>query len=289
MTFKEIEDSLCDFFPLLRSEEAMQSHEVSRSLTQIVISIAHEYKISHEVALSIAKKQYLSEMFQVSFPLRAYANVAIENRLIGDIRNIAWKGFGRGELLFKLKASISELGNYYQIKNLSTAISLKPRPTHEKTGIYGNELLEEYFGGNVPGTLTRGKNKESSPSHFIAIEHARDKDVTPFFERLYGWPTSCCQVFSDLLRSGIDAYTFRQALGARIHREDAKIDSIKGYIFLTDAGFFHILSEDISPELCTSYGLKYSLHFKRGGDTQAVADGYTKVEYDPSQASKIIT
>ena len=264
MEFKEIENLLIQRFPLLQ-EKARQSHEVSRTITQIVLGNSHEQHKSHEEVLEMIKP-YPPELFLESFPMREYASDPIKKRFIQDIRNIGWKGVGYGEILFEMMASISEKTNKYNIKNLKTAVSLNPLKPAERNG---DKLLKEYFDGNAPG---------NEKTHLTAVNMAKNKDVTPFFEKLYPkWPD--CRTWSDLLKSGVDAYTFRQTLGVRIHQEDAKIYGSVGYIFSTDDGFMHILTKDISVDLCSKYGLQYSLHFKRGNDTQSNSDGYAKVTY----------
>jgi hypothetical protein len=283
MTFDEIQKFLADTFPFIDEESAMISHDVKRRLAHIVIGNVKELEsknVSDEFMLTVLKNPFPSEIFSTSFPLRPYSDNAFETRLIQDVCKIAWKGFGQGELLFRLKSSISERTDNktkpYQVKHLASMVSLNPR-RYEERATRGIEFINAFDGG-LPGELKRGKGNKPSDKHFRAIEVAKATDTTSFFQNLYGWPEADCRYFHELLQSGCDPNRFRQELGVRIHKADAELGKLTGYVFLTDQGFIHLLTKDISVETSNKYGLKYSIHFKRGKDTQATADGYAKVK-----------
>lgn len=268
-------------------EKWVQTQNVALKISHFIHGVASEYDESKMAVIS-----YLNPLpetfFDKSFPYRSYkslvSKVPAATEICQLVSDLSWKQTGKGEILLAMLGGLRRdsnnrgdgyIGNKkYNVKNLASAACLKSRPNQDRDSVHVDRLIDVYFDGNRFG---------HKKTHMLALDIAKEKGlkrVTDFFEELYAprFTRKECENISTELLQGMTPYEFNQLVGSRIHLEDARIDDVDGYILVTDTGIIHLLRDDII-EYATSWGLKYSVHLRRGSDTNSVPDGYATVSY----------
>ena len=208
-----------------------------------------------------------------------------ENKLFMEtfsiLLNNNGKGVGAGELALPLILSNYRFSNVsdgefdydgetHKVEIKKDGASLKPVKTGLTEKGLVDRLTKKYFNSTVPGM----KAKKDFEKHLATVT---DPTVYgEFFEQLYvGCNTK------DLTKTVVDgaykdAVQFQTAVGKFALREYKKVDGWNNimYIDVEKRKVVNICDVNNVDEL----GLKFAPKFKRGRDTQAIADGYVNVK-----------
>jgi hypothetical protein len=187
------------------------------------------------------------------------------------------KGIGKGELILPLilsgySFSVENDGRYGDNKKAElkdNGASLKPI----KTGITDKGLVDKlnntYFAGNAPGYVDAKKFSKH-------IETVKDPSVyEDYFTQLYpGCDVS--ELVEEVKQSYKDPILFNTAVGKFALKQYKKVDNWDNIMFIKDSTMEVV--NIVDPSDIDSLNLKFTPKFKRGGDTQAIADGYVNVK-----------
>lgn len=190
------------------------------------------------------------------------------------------KGVGAGELALPLILSNYRFSNkndgefYYngetrKVEIKKSGASLKP----VKTGLTDKGLVDvlnkKYFKDNPPGYK----------SHTLFAKHLNSvSDPTvyaQYFNELYvGCDTS--ELIEEVIAGAYkDPTEFNSAVGKFALKEYKRVDNFNNIIYI-DIEKSHVVNIcDVNN--VDNLGLKFTPKFKRGGDTQAIPDGYVNV------------
>ena len=188
------------------------------------------------------------------------------------------KGVGVGELALPLiiagysfsndSDGVLDCGAKVEIKKKGA--SLKPvKGGLTKKGIV-DELNKKYFNGTVPGMKIKSKfNKH--------LNEVKDPSVyADYFAELYvGCDTS------ELAKEVEDVYTdkiaFCTAVGKFALKNYKRVDGWNNIMFVDDEKMRLLNIADV--DNVDDLGLRFHPVLRRGGDTQAIADGYVNVDF----------
>lgn len=205
---------------------------------------------------------------------------AIFPRLFKILLDNKGKGVGAGELALPLILSgykfsnnsdgVLSTGAKVEIKK--NGASLKP----VKRGIPGqyeglaDELNKKYFKGNKPGM----KKKDLFQAHINSVT-----DPTVYRNYLSELYVGCdtTKLAEEVIKVYKDAEKFNTAVGKFALREYQKVDGWQNIIFIDDEKDLIVNIIDI--DKIDALGLSFAPKMSRGGDTQAIADGYVNVQF----------
>ena len=188
------------------------------------------------------------------------------------------KGIGKGELILPLILSgyvfsVENDGRYDSGQKRSEikddGASLKPI----KTGVTDKGLVDKlnniYFGGNAPGYVT---NKKFSKH----MESVKDPSVyQQYFEQLYPG-CDITKLVEVVMQCYKNADKFNTAVGKFALKRYQEVDKWDNILYIKESTMEIVNISD--PSDIDFLNLKFIPKFKRGGDTQAIADGYVNVK-----------
>lgn len=189
------------------------------------------------------------------------------------------KGVGAGELVLPLiikdyyfsndSDGVLATGEKVEIKK--NGASLKPVEKNATLQGIVDTLNEKYFAGTVPGYRLDNKFSE----HLKTVQTG--EVYREYFKELY--PTADPQLLEELGDEVSKVYTdktlFNTAVGRFALKQYKKVDNWHNILIIDDERelMVNIVDCDHIEEL----GIVFHPKFKRGGDTQAVADGYVNI------------
>lgn len=186
------------------------------------------------------------------------------------------KGVGVGELALPLiiagysfsNDSDGVLDNGAKVEIKKNGASLKP----VKTGLTDKGLVDKlnskYFAGTVPGMKLRKK----FDAHLATVADA--SVYADYFKELYvGCDTT--ELAEEVADCYTDAIAFNTAIGKFALKNYKRVDGWNNIIYIDDEKMTLVNIADVTD--IDGLGLKFTPKFKRGGDTQAIADGYVNV------------
>ncbi len=198
-------------------------------------------------------------------------------KLFRDLMQNNGKGIGIGELALPLILSnyrysndsdgVFDGNNKVEIKK--NGGSLKPVPyVQTRQGIV-DILNKKYWEGTEPGKI----RKNDYNRHSSVVKKVGPENYRPYFAEL--WPGCDTKALSEqVVDKGAWKIPdlFNTEVGKFALREYQKIDKWNNIIYIDMDTETVVNVKDL--EDIDSLGLKFSPKFKRGGDTQAISDGY---------------
>ena len=192
------------------------------------------------------------------------------------------KGVGAGELVLPLLLSNYRFSNDsdgefdYNGKTYKTEIkkngaSLKPVKTGLTQKGHIDELNKKYFNGTVPGK----RSKRKQDAHLATVN---DPNVyREYFEQVYvGCDTTLlCEEIINGDYQDIDYFTTK--LGQFALREYKKVDGWHNIMYIDGDKEIVVNITDID-SIDNALGIYFAPVMHRGGDVQAIADGYVNVQ-----------
>lgn len=198
-------------------------------------------------------------------------------KLFRDLMQNNGKGIGIGELALPLILSnyrfstesdgVFDGNNKVEIKK--NGASLKPVPTNRTQKGLVDTLNKKYWEGTEPGKV----RKNDYNRHLSVVKKVGPENYRPYFADL--WPGCDTEPLSEqVVDKGAwkNPDRFNTEVGKFALREYQKVDKWNNIIYIDMDTETVVNVKD--PEDIDSLGLKFSPKFKRGGDTQAMADGY---------------
>lgn len=204
-------------------------------------------------------------------------NDIIFPRLFEVLLSNKGKGIGKGELILPLifsdySFSVDNDGRYDSDKKSELkddGASLKPI----KTGITHKGLVDElndkYFEGHAPGmVLTKLFSKH--------VKTVKNPEVySDYFSELYPG-CDVTELIEDVKKNYKDPKKFNTAVGKFALKQYKQVDKWDNIMYIKDKTMEIVNIAD--PSDIDGLNLKFTPKFKRGGDTQAIADGYVNVK-----------
>lgn len=197
------------------------------------------------------------------------------------------KGLGAGELYLALviqgwtfertdgKGDGKVAGGIRELKN--NGASLKPHTDSQWRAI--NDLNETVFQGNRPGPIKPNKNsKGQSFDKFISWfsqQSNKAEILTEYFTKL--WPGVNTKNLVKKLTKITDAQEFYNAVGAHVLAQYKTIDKWDSLIVIDQENM--VMANIADPSNLTMFPtMKFAWMTQRGGDSQAVCDGYVNIK-----------
>lgn len=188
------------------------------------------------------------------------------------------KGIGKGELILPLILSgyvfsVENDGRYNDGEKRSEikddGASLKPIETGVTDKGLVDKLNATYFGGNAPGYVDTKKFSKH-------LESVKDPSVyQQYFEQLYpGCDVS--ELVEEVKHCYKDPDKFNTAVGKFALKRYQEVDKWDNILYIKESTMEIVNISD--PSDIDFLNLKFTPKFKRGGDTQAIADGYVNVK-----------
>ena len=187
------------------------------------------------------------------------------------------KGICKGELILPLifsdyQFSVNNDGRYGVNKKSELkddGASLKPI----KTGITHKGLVDKlndkYFEGHAPGY----KDTKKFSKHIKTVE--KPEVYFDYFSELYPG-CDITQLVEDVKKNYKDPVKFNTAVGKFALKQYKEVDKWDNIMYIKDKTMEIVNIAD--PSNIDSLNLKFTPKFRRGGDTQAIADGYVNVK-----------
>ena len=187
------------------------------------------------------------------------------------------KGIGIGELVLPLiltdysfsTVSDGEMANGAKVEIKKNGASLKPVATGLTDKGLVDKLNKKYFNGTAPGKV----QKKQFEQHLAEV-----KDPTTYadyFRELYvGCDTT--ELAEEVQKVYTDAQAFNKAVGKFALKNYQRVDGWNNILYIDDKKMTVVNIADITD--IDSLGVKFSPKLLRGGDTQAIADGYVNVK-----------
>lgn len=212
-------------------------------------------------------------------------------KLFREIIKINGKGVGIGEMTLPLILSnyrySTECDGVFdgnkKVELKKNGGSLKPLATGNTHKGLVDELSDRIFKGSPPGFT--GKLFKKHLNVIKEIGH-RDKSLIKkayreFFTKL--WPGIDCTGLLKDIDNDVWQYenAFRESVGKHVLPIYQKIDGWNNIMFINMKTEVVVNIKDTKD--VDSLGLRFSPKFKRGNDTQAIADGYVNVSIIPNQ------
>lgn len=187
------------------------------------------------------------------------------------------KGVGIGELVLPLiirgyrfsNDSDGILENDAKVEIKKNGASLKPVESKLTDKGLVDKLNAKYFAGTSPGMKLKKKFNE----HIATVS---DPSVyADYFKELYvGCDTT--ELAEEVAECYTDAVAFNTAVGKFALKNYKRVDGWNNIIYIDDEKMTLVNIADVTD--VDSLKLNFSPKFKRGGDTQAIADGYVNVK-----------
>lgn len=189
------------------------------------------------------------------------------------------KGIGKGELILPLifsdyQFSVNNDGRYGVKKNKKSELkddgaSLKPIKTGVTDKGLVDRLNDKYFRGHAPGY----KDAKKFSEHVKSVE--KPEVYFDYFSELYPG-CDITQLVEDVKKNYKDPVKFNNAIGKFALKQYKEVDKWDNIMFIKDKTMEIVNIAD--PSNIDGLNLKFTPKFKRGGDTQAIADGYVNVK-----------
>ena len=189
------------------------------------------------------------------------------------------KGIGKGELILPLifsdyQFSVNNDGRYGVKKNKKSELkddgaSLKPIKTGVTDKGLVDKLNDKYFRGHAPGY----KDPKKFSEHVKSVENP--EVYFDYFSELYPG-CDITQLVEDVKKNYKDPVKFNTAIGKFALKQYKEVDKWDNIMFIKDKTMEIVNIAD--PSNIDGLNLKFTPKFKRGGDTQAIADGYVNVK-----------
>jgi hypothetical protein len=196
------------------------------------------------------------------------------------------KGLGAGELYLALviqgwtfertdgKGDGKVAGGIRELKN--NGASLKPHEDTQRRII--NELNERVFQSNRPGPLNPNKNSQGqSFERFIRwfSQQSNKKEIlTEYFTNL--WPGVDTKALVKKLVGIKDGQEFYNTVGAHVLAQYKSIDKWDSLVVLDQENMVMVnIADPADPAILKN--VKFNWMTQRGGDSQAVCDGYVNI------------
>ena len=187
------------------------------------------------------------------------------------------KGIGKGELILPLifsdyQFSVNNDGRYGVNKKSELkddGASLKPIKTGVTDKGLVDKLNDKYFEGHAPGYVDTKKFSE----HVKTVE--KPEVYFDYFSELYPG-CDITQLVGDVKKNYKDPVKFNTAVGKFALKQYKEVDKWDNIMYIKDKTM-EIVNIAVSSNI-DSLNLKFTPKFKRGGDTQAIADGYVNVK-----------
>jgi len=187
------------------------------------------------------------------------------------------KGIGKGELILPLifsdyQFSVNNDGRYGVSKKSELkddGASLKPIKTGVTDKGLVDKLNDKYFRGHAPGY----KDAKKFSEHVKSVE--KPEVYFDYFSELYPG-CDVTQLVEDVKKDYKDPIKFNTAVGKFALKRYKEVDKWDNIMYIKDKTMEVVNISD--PSNIDSLNLKFTPKFKRGGDTQAIADGYVNVK-----------
>ena len=147
--------------------------------------------------------------------------------------------------------------------------SLKPIKTGVTDKGLVDKLNDKYFEGHAPGYVDTKKFSE----HVKTVE--KPEVYFDYFSELYPG-CDITQLVGDVKKNYKDPVKFNTAVGKFALKQYKEVDKWDNIMYIKDKTMEIVNIAD--PSNIDSLNLKFTPKFKRGGDTQAIADGYVNVK-----------
>jgi len=188
------------------------------------------------------------------------------------------KGIGKGELILPLifsdyQFSVNNDGRYNDGNQKSElkddGASLKVIKTGVTDKGLVDKLNDKYFKGHAPGY----KDAKKFSEHVKSVE--KPEVYFDYFSELYPG-CDITQLVEDVKKNYKDPVKFNTAIGKFALKQYKKVDKWDNIMYIKE-GTMQIVNI-ANPSDIDGLNLKFTPKFKRGGDTQAIADGYVNVK-----------
>jgi hypothetical protein len=187
------------------------------------------------------------------------------------------KGIGKGELILPLIFSGYKFSNKndgrYGINKKSEVkddgASLKPIETGVTDKGLVDKLNDKYFEGHAPGY----KDTKKFSEHVKSVKNPQV--YSDYFHELYPG-CDVTQLVENVKKDYKDPIKFNTAVGKFALKQYKKVDKWDNIMYIKEKTMQIV--NIANPSDIDSLNLKFIPKFKRGGDTQAVADGYVNVK-----------
>jgi len=187
------------------------------------------------------------------------------------------KGIGKGELILPLifsdyQFSVNNDGRYGANRKSELkddGASLKPIKTGVTDKGLVDKLNDKYFEGHAPGY----KDTKKFSKHIKTVE--KSEVYFDYFSELYPG-CDITQLVEDVKKNYKDPVKFNTAVGKFALKQYKEVDKWDNIMYIKDKTMEIVNIAD--PSDIDSLDLKFAPKFKRGGDTQAIADGYVNVK-----------
>jgi hypothetical protein len=228
---------------------------------------------------SVLEKNFKGSFIDYLVPIELRNNKIFID-ILKDLILIKGKGIGAGELVLPLlikgyRYSNKSDGTYgkglkSELKNITkkSDASLKLLPTKTTNKGLVDKLNKEIFNGERPGLIDKNFDK------FISQVNNPKKQFGEYFERLY--PTiDTTKLVENVVKSYKDRYEFNRIVGEFAIREYQKLDGWNN-LTLINPDTLQVVNVSNTSDL-SEFNFKYTPKFKRGGDSQAIPDGYVNI------------
>jgi hypothetical protein len=205
-------------------------------------------------------------------------NDIIFSRLFQVLLGNKGKGIGKGELILPLifrdyQFSVDNDGRYNAGTQRSEVkddgASLKPIETGVTDKGLVDKLNDKYFEGHAPG-LVRAKLFSKH------LKTVKDPQVYhDYFRELYPG-CDVTQLVEDVKKNYKDSKKFNTAVGKFALKQYKKVDKWDNIMYIKEETMQIV--NIANPSDIDGLNLKFTPKFKRGGDTQAISDGYVNVK-----------
>jgi|TARA_R100000027_G_scaffold28010_2_gene20272 hypothetical protein len=187
------------------------------------------------------------------------------------------KGIGKGELILPLifsdyQFSVDNDGRYSVTKKSELkddGASLKVIKTGVTDKGLVDKLNQKYFEGNAPGYV----DAKLFAKHVESVQ--KPEVYFDYFSELYPG-CDVTQLVEDVKKDYKDPIKFNTAVGKFALKRYKEVDKWDNIMYIKDKTMEVVNISD--PSNIDSLNLKFTPKFKRGGDTQAIADGYVNVK-----------
>lgn len=263
-------DCFCDDFKAYLSYYALKSGNVANAEKTLNLL---------ENNANLVNSEILNKNFRATFEdliPDILLNDPIFPKLFKRLLYSNGKGIGIGELVLPLiitgysfsVVSDGEMANGDKVEIKKNGASLKPVKTGLTDKGLVDKLNEKYFDGTVPGMLS----KKKFDNHISTI--TTPKVYADYFKELYvGCDTT--ELAEDVTNCYTDPVAFNNVVGKFALKNYQRVDGWNNILYIDDEKMTVVNIADV--EDIDGLGLKFTPKFKRGGDTQAIADGYVNV------------
>ena len=205
-------------------------------------------------------------------------NDVIFSRLFQVLLGNKGKGIGKGELILPLifsgyQFSVDNDGRYNDGNNKSElkddGASLKVIKTGVTDKGLVDKLNDKYFKGHAPGY----KDAKKFSEHVKSVE--KPEVYFDYFSELYP-DCDITQLVEDVKKNYKDSKKFNTAVGKFALKQYKKVDKWDNIMYIKEETMQIV--NIANPSDIDGLNLKFTPKFKRGGDTQAIADGYVNVK-----------